>query len=510
MPPKSRKQCLRAERAQQARAGKKARLDESVAAAEEPAIERTSSATAETIERTSSATAETGTTAETMLLAGLTGDPEESDRSDATFDPDQEPTCSTDAILEQFVEDWLLTLDRDNIISLSLFLTYNLKSLLNFSTTKAADYAGIMLGKSDRTIRQWHADFHENGSIPDSKQGRYQRTGILWSCEDLNKKAYQYVRENANVKGRPNLTKYSFCRWVNEDLLPNEILEPGFPRCISVETARKWLHELGFEVLAADKGMFFDGHEREDVVKERDIFLSKMVELGFLHPSEAPTPDAARAFPPSVPLPLSEVRVKTVVIFHDESTFHANEDQKSMWGVKGEHMLRPKSKGAGYMVSDFVDEHNGYLALTDEEFDRASQTNPGIEKKARDLLLYGESKEGYWTGEKFMKQMRKAVAIAKIKYPMEEGWKVVWVFDQSSCHKAMAADALDVAKMNVNPGGKQSKMRDTVWAGKPQKLCFNLGVPKGMKQVLKERGINTDSLNAEKMRDIETTRRFQE
>ena len=67
------------------------------------------------------------------------------------------------------------------------------------------------------------------------------------------------------------------------------------------------------------------------------------------------------------------------------------------------------------------------------------------------------------------------------------------------------ADALDVSKMNVNPGGKQSKIRDTVWTGKPQNLCFNIGVPKGMKQVLKERGINTDSLNAEKMRDFETT-----
>ena len=335
MPPKSRKQCLRTERAQQARVGKKARLYESVAAAEEPVIERTLSATAET-----------GTTAETMLLACLAGDPEESDRSDATFDPDQEATCSTYAILEQFVEDWLLTLDRDNIISLSLFLTYNLKSLLNLSTTNAADYAGIMLGKSDRTIRQWHADFHKNGSISDSKQGRYQRTGILWSCEDLNKKAYQYVRESANVKGQSNLTKHSFCRWVNEELLPNGILEPGFPRCISVETARKWLHAMGFEVLAADKGMFFDGHEREDAVKEREKSLSKMVEVGFLHPSEAPTPDAARAFPPSVPLALSEVREKTVVIFHDESTFHANEDQTSMWRVKGEHMLRPKTKGA--------------------------------------------------------------------------------------------------------------------------------------------------------------------
>ena len=359
-----------------------------------------------------------------------------------------------------------------------------------------------MLGKFDRTVRQWMANFRENGCIPDSKQGRYQRTGILWSNEDLNKEAYQYVRENTNVKGRPNLTKHTFCRWVNEELLPNAVLEPGFPRHVSVETARKWLHEMGFEVLSADKGMFFDGHEREDVVKERGEFLTKMIECGFLHPSDAPTPEAAAAFPSSVPLAQSDVREKTLVLFHDESTFHANEDQTTMWGVKGEHMLRPKSKCAGIMVSDFVDERNGYLALTNEEFDRLSQTNPDIKKQARCLLLYGESKEGYWTSENFLEQMKHAVAIANVRYPKEEGWKVVWVFDQSSCHKAMASDALDVSKMNVNPGGKQPKMRDTVWGGKPQKMCFNLGIPKGMKQVLKERGINADSLNAEKMRAI--------
>ena len=133
---------------------------------------------------------------------------------------------------------------------------YHLVNLMNITATKASEYTGIMIGKSDRTVRQWQAEFRENGSIPDSKQGRYQRTGILWSCEDLNRKATKYVRENANVKGRPNLTTHSFCVWVNEELLTNEILESGFPRHISVETARKWLHELGFEVLSADKGMF--------------------------------------------------------------------------------------------------------------------------------------------------------------------------------------------------------------------------------------------------------------
>ena len=101
-----------------------------------------------------------------------------------------------------------------------------------------------------------------------------------------------------------------------------------------------------------------------------------------------------------------------------------------------------------------------------------------------------------------MLQIEEAVTISEIKHPKEEGWRVVLVFDQSSCHKAMAVDALDASKINVNPGGKQPKMHDTVWAGKPQKMSFNLLVPKGMKQVLKERGIYADVLNGTQMREI--------
>lgn len=162
----------------------------------------------------------------------------------------------TDAKMEHFVEEWALSLDRDDTISLGLFLSYHLINTLNIFKTKAAEFASMMLGKSDRTIRQWKADFLQHGSIPDNKQGKYQRSGVLWSSEDLNKKATKYIRENANVKGRPNLTTSSFCRWINNDLLPNVSLPPGYPRRVSIETARRWLHELGFVILSGNKGMF--------------------------------------------------------------------------------------------------------------------------------------------------------------------------------------------------------------------------------------------------------------
>lgn len=90
-------------------------------------------------------------------------------------------------------------------------------------------------------------------------------------------------------------------------------------------------------------------------------------------------------------------------------------------------MLKPKSKGSGIMVSDFVNELDGYLALTDEEYHKEDPTFP----RARQLLAYGENHEGYWTCDKFISQLEVAVKICEYKYPKSDGWKWIWVFDQS-------------------------------------------------------------------------------
>jgi len=76
---------------------------------------------------------------------------------------------------------------------------------------------------------------------------------VLWTNEKLNEKVSNYVQQNAAVKSRPNLTAYKLCEWIDEELLTNVTLEPGFPRKIPAETARQWWHKLGFEVLTAKK-----------------------------------------------------------------------------------------------------------------------------------------------------------------------------------------------------------------------------------------------------------------
>ena len=119
-----------------------------------------------------------------------------------------------------------------------------------------------------------------------------------------------YVRENAFVKGSANLTSMLFCQWVNEHLLTNETLEPGCPQSISLETARHWLHELGFKVLSAKKGCFVDGHECADVVESRNKFI-RMVVLRSLNESNAPTEAAKQSLPADLQCPTQEVLDKT-------------------------------------------------------------------------------------------------------------------------------------------------------------------------------------------------------
>ena len=127
------------------------------------------------------------------------------------------------------------------------------------------------------------------------------------------------------------------------------------------------------------------------------------------------------------------------------------------------------------MVSDFIDEHNGFMALHE--------------------CRTSSCKEGYWTQDKFIAQMHQAIEIAEIEYPKEGGWHHVWVLDHSSCHAARADDALDVNAMNVKPGGKQRIMRDTIWNGK--EWCMYTTARDGkhscqnVEMVLEERGLST-------------------
>ena len=291
------------------------------------------------------------------------------------------------------------------------------------------------------------------------------------------------------------MTSAKFCSWVNTHLLPTSEIPPGCPQQIQPRTAVKWLHNLGFRPQSLKKSIYIDGHERDDVIEYRKLYLRKLDILSSTHLPPPSCEDGLTAVQTGIPSATKGL----VLIFHDESSFHANEGQSIMWAEEGRVPIRPNNQGRGLMVSDFVTEYDGLLEFSDEEYRQAAETNPSVRKCAREILKFGTGSEGYWNNAKFLKQMERAIVIANIKYPSDR-YSKVWLFDQSSGHCAFKEDALNVNRMNVNPGGAQPRMRDTVWDGKLQRMVLNDGRPKGMRTVLQERGIDTDRMKAADMR----------
>ena len=215
-----------------------------------------------------------------------------------------------------------------------------------------------------------------------------------------------------------------------------------------------------------------------------------MIECGFLHPDNTPTDEAAQSLPVDVPH-MSKEGEKRILWFHDESAYNTTKDTPVLWGGKGKLPIKPKGKGPYMMVSEFIEEKDGYLALSDQQYElEEANSSDDVEKSALAVLEIRENFEGYWTGEHFMEQLTKVVKVTKVKYPISQGYHHIWCFDHSYNHTAFAEDALITSKMNKDPGGKQRKMQGTVWNGLAQPMTLLEERPKGaalgLKSVSKE------------------------
>lgn len=177
------------------------------------------------------------------------------------------------------------------------------------------------------------------------------------------------------------MTGAMFSTYMNTHLLPEAELAPGCPHQIQPSTAIKWLHHIGFHPQSHKKS---DSHERDDVVEYRKLYLRKLEILSKAHLPPPACEDGLMAFQTGDPS-----TAKHLVIFHDESSFHANEGESFMWAEERRVPIRPKSQGRGLMVSDFVTEFDDLLQLSMEEYRRAAEADPSIEMCAREKFKFG-------------------------------------------------------------------------------------------------------------------------
>ena len=66
-------------------------------------------------------------------------------------------------------------------------------------------------------------------------------------------------------------------KYINEYVLPECRLEGS----VCERTAARWLNKLGFRICHVRKGVYVDGHEREDVIAARKKYIKFMEEEVF-------------------------------------------------------------------------------------------------------------------------------------------------------------------------------------------------------------------------------------
>ncbi len=74
--------------------------------------------------------------------------------------------------LQDFSYEWLVEMDKDSLRSLGVFLCNVFTSDIGMKLTESAELSARIVGKSDRTVRQWRTDIiDDKGKLTHTKQG---------------------------------------------------------------------------------------------------------------------------------------------------------------------------------------------------------------------------------------------------------------------------------------------------------------------------------------------------
>ena len=365
------------------------------------------------------------------------------------------------------------------------------------------DHAAGLVGVSSRTIGQWALDFETTTYIQESKRGRHSKTKTPINDELFCYEFKAHVKENTRKRGEANLTAAELVKWVNARLN----LEGQ--DCYSERTVVNWLHATGFKVTESRKGIYFDGHERPDVVEDRARFIKEYEEY---------YKEAVKIDPTT--LETIDKDMKYLLISQDEKIHHSNDVQARHWDDGHMNFPPAKSQGRTVMTSDFVDPIGGFVQYSDEvwsgmidseDVQNQIMANGGGWKgecRARRAgKILDVRVDGYYDSTSCTPDFVKAVKISKANYPL---LTPVINTDWSPIHGSYGSDALNAAKMNVGIGGKQPIMKDGYFTNAEgikvsQSMVFkegpHRGKAKGLKQVCIER-FGAESIKGKRQDDL--------
>ena len=290
---------------------------------------------------------------------------------------------------------------RARAIQSCLWMVVQNKKNRTEASERAAESQGFAKRWGGRMVRQWVRKWVDARELPVSFRGCHMKTFSLYDDPAIRDELRSFLRSNKWAMNPEKLVEFSkekmvpaaaeqylkhlteiempqgLKKYMELELFPRIQLKPS--KGISVATACRFLKREGFQFQKYKKSLYYDGHERPDVVADRqERFLPAMAKYEE-RLVEYIVGDVEHKVPKNI------VGRRLVLASHDEMTAQANDDGGEGW-VR-EQRLKKKGAGRGLHQSDVICPTVGWLQ-------EASQT-----------LEYGKNYEGYWTGELFVKQV---------------------------------------------------------------------------------------------------------
>ena len=234
--------------------------------------------------------------------------------------------------------------NRTRYMSIQLYFNFRLEGFLRIeSAKKAANHLWPNCSPTYRfrAIMNWSAEFLEEKTLSDHCQGAHVKRVSFLSDNDVKLKILEYIKITLpQYRSIANVLKF-----IGDEIVPSIL---GVTGNVCETTLVNYLYEWGYSYRKNKKTIFFDGHERHDVVEYREKWSKRMVE--YMERSEFYEGE----FQVEVMEPVLEPGVKKIVfVTHDESTFYANDGKRNFWLLEGENYIRKKGQGSPIMISEF-------------------------------------------------------------------------------------------------------------------------------------------------------------
>jgi hypothetical protein len=211
-----------------------------------------------------------------------------------------------------------------------------------------------------RNLRTWIHQFLGSGKLPFHRYGKLR--GTLLDDEDF---AHAIQIHLSGIAKNNYIRAQDIVDFMQTPEMQEKLEEiSSKKKKISLHTAQRWLHRMGWRYGRKRNGMYVDGHEREDVVEYRMEFIERWKVYDkrmYSYDNEGNREGELTGFP--VP-PGQHFRL--ILITHDESTFYETDRRKTVWAHRSDKAVPlKKGEGVSLMPSEFLTVEWGRLQSED-------------------------------------------------------------------------------------------------------------------------------------------------